>query len=98
MDGPHADTLDDAVDHFNTSFRHRYRLPATTGAALRDAEGFERAWADIQMVRAGGVEDASCATIAHWVLSIVPRYAIGMITSTGKIDVQAPDGGDPDSY
>jgi hypothetical protein len=90
--------LDVAVEHFNMSFRLRYRLPPTTVEAVQRAEGFDRAWADIQFVRSEGVVDASCATIARAVLSIVPRYAIGLITSNGAIDVQAPGGGDPDSY
>lgn len=95
---PHADELDDAVEHFNESFRHRYRLPATTAEVLRGADGFDEAWANIPVVRAGGVVDASCAVIARGVLSGVPRYAVGLITAGGSVHVLAPDEGDKDSY
>jgi len=97
-EAPHADELDIAVEHYNATVRHRYRLPATTAAQVRQAVGFDETWADIPTVRAGGVIDASCAIIAKAVLSIVPRYAIGMITADGSIYVLAPEEGDEESY
>jgi hypothetical protein len=87
-----------AIEHFNTSFRHRYRLPSTTSAQLRDAVGFSAAWSDIAAIRAGGVADASCAVIARGVLSVVPRYAIGLITADGSVHVLGPEGGDENAY
>jgi hypothetical protein len=94
----HSDDIDQAIEHFNASFRHEYRLPSTTSALLREAAGFEEAWSDIPVVRAAGVADASCAVIARRVLSIVPRYAIGLLTADGCVHVLAPDEGDDDSY
>ena len=97
-EAPHSDSLRTAIRHFNASFRHRYRLPVTTVRACRCADGFDEAWANIPVVRDGGVADASCVVIARTVLSIVPRYAIGMITADGSIHVLAPEEGDEESY
>ena len=81
---PHFDELGDAIRHFNASFRHRYRLPEAIADEIRAAHGFAEAWADIPTVRAGGVADASCAVVARGVLSIMPRYAIGLIAADGS--------------
>jgi hypothetical protein len=97
-DPPHPDTLELAVPHFNRVFRFRYRLPPTTEALVRDAEGFAEAFEDLLAVRATGVEDASCAMIARVVLSIVPRYAIGFLDGNGQVTVDTPHQGDPSSY
>ncbi len=90
--------MDEAVAHFNAVVRRRYRLPTTTAAAIEAAIGFDEAWSNLPAIRASGVADASCAIIARTVLSIVPRYAIGFVTSRGQIDVQAPDEGDSSAY
>jgi hypothetical protein len=95
---PHSDDFDMAVNHFNAEFRHRYRLPDTSSAYIRRAVGFEEAWADIPVIRAGGVADASCAVIAKTVLLNVPQYAIGLIIADGTIHVLGPDKGNEDSY
>ena len=95
---PHSDDLGIAVNHFNAEFRHRYRLPNTSSADIRRAVGFEEEWADIPVIRTGGVADASCAVIAKGVLSIVPQYAIGLLTADGSMDVLGPDEGDEESY
>ncbi len=94
---PHSDSLAIAVRHFNAEFRHRYRLPSTS-TEIQRAVGFQEVWADLGVVRAGGVADASCAVIARAVLSLTPRYAIGHFVAEGSVDVVGPDEGDPDSY
>lgn len=96
---PHPDDLEEALQHFNAQFRHRYRLPAVTAAALRrDVENVDALLADLRTARMDGVADASCALIARIVLSIVPRYAIGILTKSDHLTVQAPDEGDQESY
>ena len=95
----HSDHLDEALRHFNAQFRHRYRLPAVTADALRrDVQNVDDLLADLVTARADGVVDASCALIARIVLSIVPRYAIGLLTGADHLTVLAPDEGDEGSY
>jgi len=98
LDPPHSDDLDVAVEHFNLGFRHHYRLPTTTAEALLAERRFEAEWATVPVVRTTGVIDASCAVIARGVLSIAPRYAIGLIAPSGAVQVLAPDEGDDGSY
>ena len=88
---PHSDDLVTAVNHFNTAFRQRYRLPTTTVEAIRECDGLEEAIADLAVMRAEGVADASCALIARCVLSTVPRYAIGLIDGVGRVALVQPD-------
>lgn len=95
---PHADTLEEALPHFNESFRKRYRLPSVTIQDLRAVPGLDEDLADLATVRANGVRDASCALIARVVLSIVPRYAIGYVDDRGKVAVQAPYGVNDEAY
>jgi hypothetical protein len=95
---PHADTLEEALPHFNESFRKRYRLPSVTIQELRAVPGLDKDLADLATVRAGGVRDASCALIAGVVLSIVPRYAIGYVDDRGKVTVQSPFGVNDEAY
>ena len=96
---PHPDDLETAVQHFNTQFRHRYRLPAVSADALcRDVENLDDLLLDLATERADGVADASCALVARIVLSIVPRYAIGLLTKTGDLTVLGPDEGDKNAY
>lgn len=98
-EAPHPDDLEEAIQHFNAQFRHRYRLPAVTvGALRRDVENVDGLLADLATARADGVADASCALIARIVLSIVPQYAIGILTGSEHLAVLAPDEGDPESY
>lgn len=51
--GPHADTLEAAVPHFNSAFRRRYRLPAVTLEALQADDGLAEAFEDVATLRAG---------------------------------------------
>lgn len=95
---PHPDTLEAAVPHFNEHFRSRYRLPRVTLRFLREVPGIAEELDNLASVRAGGVTDASCALIAHVVLSIVPRYAIGFVDGQGTIHVQAPTEADENAY
>lgn len=95
---PHADSLEVAVPHFNEVFRHRYRLPPATIKWLQAVPGLDEHLADLPTVRADGVADASCALIARIVLSRVPRYAIGFVDGSGRIQVDAPAGGDETPY
>ncbi len=95
----HPDDLETVLEHFNAHFRHRYRLPAVTAEALRrDVEDLDDLLADLATARADGVADASCALIARIVLSVVPRYAIGLLTEPEHLTVLAPDEGDEGSY
>lgn len=94
----HGDDLATAVAHFNATFRLRYGLLVTSVAQIERAEGFAEAWQSLSTVRADGVEDASCATIARAVLSVVPRDAIGFVDGFGKAHVQAPDQGEEHAY
>jgi len=95
---PHADTLEVALPHFNESFRQRYRLPSVTIQELQAVAGLDEDFADLATVRASGVRDASCALIAHVVLSIAPRYAIGYVDDRGKVTVEAPYGVNDEAY
>jgi hypothetical protein len=96
---PHPDDLETVMEHFNAHFRHRYRLPAVTAEALRrDVEDLDDLLADLATAHADGVADASCALIARIVLSIVPQYAIGLLTGGEHLTVLGPDEGDKDSY
>lgn len=97
-DAPHADALEVAVPHFNAAFRERYRLPSVTIEALREVSELDELLGDLPSVRANGVVDASCALIARLVLSIVPRYAIGLVHGQGRVTVLGPDEGDDESY
>lgn len=87
---PHPDDLVTAVAHFNASFRTRYRLPPTTLEAVREVQWLSEALGDLPAVRAGGVADASCALIARYVLSTLPRYGIGFLDASGKVVVLQP--------
>jgi hypothetical protein len=95
---PHPDTLEAAVPHFNEHFRSRYRLPRVTLRSLREVPGIAEELDNLASVRAGGVTDASCALIARAVLSVVPRYAIGLVDGYGNIHVEAPSQADRDAY
>ena len=95
---PHADTLEAALPHFNDAFRQRYRLPTVTIESLRQVPELDDELANLATVRADGVTDASCALIARVVLSLVPRYAIGVVDGSGRIRVDAPDRGDEAAY
>lgn len=96
-EAPHGDTLAEAVPHFNEVFRHPYHLPTTTVEALRAVPELKDEFDNLATVRANGVVDASCALIARVVLSIVPRYAIGMVDESGHVTVLYPDAR-PDEY
>jgi hypothetical protein len=74
-----------ALAHFNATFRHRYRLPATTVEALREVPELDDLLADARTIRANGVADASCALIARLVLSVADRYAIGFVDDSGMV-------------
>jgi hypothetical protein len=52
---PHSDTLEEALPHFNESFRKRYRLPSVTVQELRAVPGLEEDLAELATVRANGV-------------------------------------------
>src|SRR5437016_13396162 len=95
---PHDDDLAKSVDHFNGVFRFRYGLPPTSMEQIAAADGFDEAWTRLPLVRADGVLDPSCATVARAVLSLVPQYAIGFLDGFGAVTVQAPDRGEPSSY
>ncbi len=96
---PHEDDLEATLEHFNAQFRRRYRLPAVSADRLRrDVEDIDELLADLATARADGVADASCALVARIVLSIVPRYAIGLVTGDAQVTVLAPDEGDDDAY
>jgi len=96
---PHPDDLHTVLEHFNAHFRHRYRLPAVTAEVLRrDVEDLDDLLADLATARMDGVADASCALIARIVLSIVPQYAIGLLTGGEHLTVLAPHEGDKGSY
>ncbi len=95
---PHADTLQEALPHFNESFRKHYRLPSVTIQELRAVPGLDEDLTDLATVRASGVMDASCALIARVVLSAVPRYAVGYVDDRGKVTVEAPYGVNDDAY
>ena len=56
---------EEAIEHFNAAFRHRYRLPRVGIRHLQDANWLEDAWSDIPAMRAQGMEDPSCALIAR---------------------------------
>jgi hypothetical protein len=82
---PHPDTLEAALDHYNDRFRRRYRLPPTSKAALQSLSE-QPEWNErIEIARADGVADPTCALIARAVLSIVDRYTIGFVDGSGKI-------------
>ena len=60
---PHPDDLATAIVHFNSTFRHRYRLPRIGLERLLQAQGLEEELENLATVRANGVADASCALI-----------------------------------
>jgi hypothetical protein len=95
---PHSDELDVALEHYNERFRHRYQLPELSPNVLIAMDGFAQAWADLGMIRAGGVIDASCAQLAKIALSVTPRYAIGLVDAQGSVRAQAPLDGAQESY
>ncbi len=97
-EAPHADTLEEALPHFNDAFRRRFRLPSVTIQELRAVPGLDEDLADLATVRANGVRDASCALIARVVLSVGPRYAIGYVDDRGKVTVEAPHGVSDEAY
>jgi hypothetical protein len=97
-DQPHDDSRDIALQHFNSVFRHRYRLPGLTAEWVADGEGVDDLWAEIPQIREGGVRDASCAVLARIALSITPRYAIGLLDGSGVAHVLEPKVGAEDAY
>jgi hypothetical protein len=85
---PHDDELEVALSHFNSSFRHGYRLPPLKVAWLRGFDDFPEAWDEgLRTARANGLTDASCAMLARISLSHTPRYAIGYVDGKDKADV-----------
>lgn len=95
---PHADDLPTALDHYNSSFRLRYRLPPATLRALEEAEGLGEETDRFAEIRASGVLDASCALIARAVVSAVPRYAVGLVDGGGVVHAHSPDAGEDEAY
>jgi hypothetical protein len=93
----HADTLAEALPHYNGEYRHRFWLPSLTlpfiAAAVPEAELF----ADLDAVKAGGIDDASCAIIARRAARLPARYASGVIARDG-VSVVGPHIGEDEPY
>jgi hypothetical protein len=94
---PHAETLEAALRHYNDEYRHRFSLPRLTlpfvEAAFPDAALFD----DVDAVRAGGIDDASCAILARIAAKLPLRYAGGVITRNG-VSVVGPHVDDDEPY
>ncbi len=68
-----------------TAFASATACRPTTIEALERVDGLSEEFGNLATVRANGVVDASCALIARVVLSIVPRYAIGLLTRSDHL-------------
>ena len=97
-DRAHSDNLDSAVEHFNASFRLRYRLEPVTVALISAIADLDWEAFDFDLVRADGVDDASCALIAKIAIAHTPRYGIGLLTASGDVTVLLPHSDDTTAY
>lgn len=89
-DEVHDDTLEASVTHYNSTFRHRYRLPEVTLGMLDDLPELAEAFDNLAVVRANGITDPGCAVIAQAVVPMVPRYVIGHLDEMGEVGLFPP--------
>lgn len=87
---PHDDTVDAALPDFNGRFRHRYGLPQLTAPFLRTRGDDAELFRDVDVVRSGGVLDASCAIIARIALQLVPRYTAALVHGERQVAIVDP--------
>jgi hypothetical protein len=93
----HADTLAEALPHYNAEYRHRFWLPKLTRPLVNTAIPEAELFADVETVRADGIEDASCAILARLAAPIPVRYASGVIARAG-VSVVGPDVAEDEPY